>query len=336
MKLLKRISIALVFVIIGTLSLGAVSYMVRPVDGSNEEIRNRITGFYAEPDDSLDMVVLGSSAVYRYINNPLLWKEKGLTSYNFATPGLNIFMLEYLIDEIQKTQDPELYVIDARKFILTEDNDYKKNRFQQIVNNLKYSKTRIEMINRLIENPMERFYYYFDLMIYHDNWEKLTRDSLEYADNERENPTKGWDVVKSAKELEPVDVSSVTEKEPLSAVAEETLVQLLKKCKEEGINVLFLATPWQIGNTNQKQSNYMKEIVEEYGFDYLDMNLITAEIGIDFSVDFYNDRHVNAVGAEKVTKYFGEYLEENYDFQKNHTEETISSWDAVWEKLSEY
>ena len=334
MRKVKKCLFLLLFLMGVTVITVAFSYMVRPVDGANEEIRNRITGFYAEPEDSLDVVVLGSSAVYRYIHNPLLWEQEQITSYNFGTPGLNIFMLEYLLDEVEKTQSPEVYIIDARKFVLTENADYKKNRFQQLVNNLKYSKTRCEMIDRLIKNPIERIYYYFDIMIYHDNWESLTWDSLEYADNERVHPTKGWDVVTSIKELDSVDRTEMDEEEPLSEVAEETLISLLEKCQEKDLQVLFLATPWKIGKTNQKQSNYMKGIVEQYGFDYLDLNRCADEIGMDYSKDFYNERHVNESGAVKVTKYVGEYLKENYDFDLEKTDEVKASWNqavALWQ-----
>lgn len=330
----KLIGIVLFFLLAFGI-LVPISYMLRPVDNSNGEIRRRITGFYAEKEDSLNAVVLGSSAVYRYVNNPLLWEESQITSYNFAVPGLSIFTLENLIDEVEKTQSPELYIIDVRKFILTEDTDFKKRRFQQLVSNLKYSKNRCDLIDKMIENPLERIYYYFDIMIYHDNWEKLTKESLEYMDNERSHVLKGWSNIKSTESIGEVDVSDVTEEIPLSETAEQTLRSLLEKCKKEGKEVLMLATPWKISEENQKKSNYTKSLTEEYGYTYLDMNQCIQELEIDFSSDFYNKRHANAKGAKKVTEYLAVYLQEHCSFSKVEDEAVVESWNAAAEKNRE-
>lgn len=332
MKLMKKIGGVFLFFLLAFLVLLPVSYMLRPVDHENGTIRKRITGFYAEEKESLNAVVLGSSAVYRYVNNPLLWEESGITSYNFAVPGLSIYTLENLIDEVEKTQSPELYLIDARKFILTEDTDYNKRRFQQLVSNLKYSKNRCDLINKMIENPLERIYYYFDIMIYHDNWAELTWDSLEYADNEREHALKGWTNVSWTEEIKEVDVTSVTETKNLSDTAEETLRSLLEKCQKEGKEVLMLATPWAISEEEQKKSNAVKEITEEYGFSYLDLNLCLEEMDIDFTTDFYNKKHANAKGAKKVTEYLSDYLQNHYTFVKKEEESVVESWTLAAEK----
>lgn len=326
MKHTKKLGGIFLFFLLAFLILLPVSYMLRPTDHANGTVRKRITGFYAEEKESLNAVVLGSSAVYRYVNNPLLWEESGITSYNFAVPGLSIYTLEYLMDEVEKTQSPELYIIDARKFILTEDTDYNKRRFQQLVSNLKYSKNRCDLINKMIENPLERIYYYFDIMIYHDNWTELTWDSLEYADNEREHELKGWNNVSWTKEVEAVDVTSVTEVTSLSDTAEETLRSLLEKCKKEGKEVLMLETPWAISEEKQKKSNAVKEITEEYGFSYLDMNLFLKEMDIDFTTDFYNKKHANARGAKKMTEYLSDYLQDHYSFTEKARESVVNSW----------
>lgn len=335
MKHRKKLIGIVLFFLLAFGSLIPISYMLRPADSSNGEVRRRMTGFYAEEEDSLNAVILGSSAVYRYVNNPLLWEESQITSYNFAVQGLSIFTLENLVDEVEKTQSPELYIIDARKFILTEDTDFKKRRFQQLVSNLKYSKNRCDLINKMIENPLERIYYYFDIMIYHDNWEKLTKESLEYMDNERPHALKGWSNVKSVESIEAVDVSDVTEEIPLSDTAEQTLRSLLEKCRKEGKEVLMLATPWKISKDNQKKSNYTKKLTEEYGYAYLDMNQCMQELKIDFSSDFYNKRHANAKGAKKVTEYLAVYLQEHYSFSKVEEEAVTESWNAAAEKNRE-
>ena len=53
---------------------------------------------------------------------------------------------------------------------------------------------------------------------------------------------------------------------------------------------------------------------DKYGLDYFNYEKMADEIGIDYSTDTYDaGLHLNLAGAEKLSKYFGEYLIENYD-----------------------
>ena len=239
--------------------------------------------------------------------------------------------MEYLIDEVLETQSPKLIILDARKFVLTENNKWKDDRFEQLVNSLNYSENRRKIIDRFIKDEEERTYWYFDILQYRDNWESLPDDAEEYADNKRISELKGWANNVAVKEISEIDVSDIEGEVPLSEAAEECLRNLMDKCKKEDIENLFLATPWKGNDDYQRESNYMKRIVEEEGFAYLDMNPLVDEIGIDCSTDFYNTRHVNSFGAKKVTAYLSKYLKENYTFTSEHSDEVKSSWDMAYQ-----
>lgn len=71
----------------------------------------------------MDVVVVGGSGVYRYVNNPHLWRSEGITSYNLGFSSLSIYLVEDLIDELSKTQSPEEVIVDARKFLSTETEE---------------------------------------------------------------------------------------------------------------------------------------------------------------------------------------------------------------------
>ena len=121
MEAFKKIFGTVAFWGIGILLFCGISYVMRPLD--DNFFRKEIAGFYAEEDESLDIVCTGGSALYYYFNNFLLWEEQNLTSYNFATSSQSNFMIEQMIDEIEKTQSPQLYIVETRKFILAEEKD---------------------------------------------------------------------------------------------------------------------------------------------------------------------------------------------------------------------
>ena len=61
----------IIFIVIFAVLLVLVSYMVR----TNGDVKDRFSGFYAEKNDTLDIVIIGSSPVFPYYSAPKLWGE---------------------------------------------------------------------------------------------------------------------------------------------------------------------------------------------------------------------------------------------------------------------
>lgn len=330
MKIFKKVLGSCVFLGIGAVAFVCVSYILRPLDPNLSRLR--MTGFYANEDDSLDIVVLGSSSVYRYFDNPYLWEEFGFTSYDVSTPSQSPLLLADLTDEVYKTQTPELIIVETRRFMDLNNKNSDTVRLRQTYDNIKYSRNRVEMINAVVDTWPERIESYFDIITYHDGWEDFSYDKLKYYDNEEPHELKGWVVVHKARELEAPKPDSGEGTIPLPESLEDTLREYLEKCRTEKIPVLFISTPWQITQEQRQMNRYMGEVIGEYGFSFLDCNLYAEEIGLDFKKDFLNSKHTNLVGAEKVTKFIGDYIEKNYDIDAEHSREVTDDWNRVAEQ----
>ncbi len=323
---IKKVWTVVFFVLATMLMMIPLSYMLRPSTDENAEYRNRMVGFYAEPKDSLNIVSMGNSAIFRYVNNVVLWKEYGLTSYNFCSPEQSLYALEYLVDEVEKTQSPEVYLVDARQFLLNGSKEQNEVKLHQLIDNMKYSMNRCEIINKSITNWSDRLPYYLDIITYHGNWEQLSKESITYARNAKSQDMKGWVVVNVMREVDALgDVKELSEL-PIEKDAEKELRYLLDLWEKESKKVVFVSTPWIIDEVSQQKSNYMKRIVEEAGFRYLDANLYQEKMELDYSKDFYNARHVNAAGAEKFSKFLGEYLMQEFQFTRILEESVVKEW----------
>lgn len=329
-KVFKKILGTVIFLLIGIVLFVHISYLLRPTN--NAFFRSEFTGFYGEEEDSLDIVSIGSSALYRYLDSPYLWKEYGLTSYNVGTPSQSCFFVEDLIDEIHKTQHPQLIIVETRRFLSPKSKSVNSDRFCMVHDNMKYSWNRIQLINSVMDSWKDRINAYFDIITYHDSWEELSYDTLEYIDNEKSHKYKGWKFADEVQAVEAPEIISGDETVAIPEIAEEALVSLMEKCQKEDIQVLFVATPWQIDTERQMKNNYIGNLVEEYGFQFLDCNQYLDEIGLDFERDFYNPKHTNLVGAEKVTEFIGNYIEENYDLNIEHTQAVTDDWNHMLEE----
>lgn len=162
----------------------------------------------------------------------------------------------------------------------------KENRLRQIADNMKVSWNRFKMVTELTEGFEDRLSYGFDLIKYHGNWENLTEESWEYLFNAKEHPLKGWSVNSRHKILSYLDVKDITGEIPITEKSEKELREIIEKCKKENLQVLFVATPWQVTEEEHQKDNYIKRIVEEAGFRFLDSNYYAEEMGLEYNVDF--------------------------------------------------
>jgi hypothetical protein len=105
--------------------------------------------------------------------------------------------------------------------------------------------------------------------------------------------------------------------------------RIVELCKENNIELVLFKIPapeWY-----KSQSQGAQELADELGLTYLELYYDIDEMGLDSSVDYRDKKdHVNQTGAEKVTQYMLDYIEENYDLQDQR--ETNQRWNSDYEK----
>lgn len=347
---LKNIVGTLLFLTGALVMLISISYVLRPTD--NGTGRWRFAGFYGEEKDTIDVVTIGSSAMYRYFNNPIFWENYNLTSYNLCSAAQPVEIIGDLIEEARKEQNPQLFVVETRRFVKYDDLRKTKDKqeleeededelsenetegvqnieLRRVTDNMKYSWNRFEMIEQNVGGDwQERLDYHLDIIRYHSNWENLSdMNALKYYKNSKVNVKKGWSNNFIVKPKNPIGVLENREPLPIGKEAEEQLIKLLEKCRKEQINVVFVSTPWVANEEQRRRNIYLGELIESYGFRFYDGNEHIEEAGIDYATDFYNGAHVNVWGSEKFTRTFGKYLVENYNLETVHEKNVIKSWD---------
>lgn len=339
---------ALVFTALFILALIPLSYILR----RSGDTKTRFMGFYAEPKDSLDIVMIGSSPTYSCCVMPELYGEYGIKAYPLASNVQRPVAGLYLTKEAEKTQSPELYMFEMRMYVgleigLTNNMAYTR----EVTDNMKYSANRINLINAMLTdslNPLaedtDKYTYYFDIFKYHSNWPALA-DLNQWGDWRltRPDPHKGY---KITDQVGPIDTPYVpTDVAPmeLESYQEQALDDLLAYLDEIGAHALFYVSPYELKENDAEKYAHMKEKIEAAGYDWLDMNQYYDEIGLDFSRD-YSDYgvHTNAVGAQKCTVFLGEYLRSHYDLPDHRMSSASTSdvngamigddpsWDAAY------
>ena len=80
----------------------------------------------------------------------------------------------------------------------------------------------------------------------------------------------------------------------------------------------------------------MQQYADEKGIAYLDLNEKVEELGLNWTGDTQDKGdHLNVYGAEKVTSYLGNYLEENYELEDHRNDPTYEAWNQLAEQYKQ-
>ncbi|MDE6846243.1 MAG: SGNH/GDSL hydrolase family protein [Lachnospiraceae bacterium] len=329
----------IIFIVIFVVLLILVSYMVR----TNGDVKDRFSGFYAEKNDTLDIVMIGSSPVFPYYAAPKLWGETGIAMYPLSSNVQRPVAMKYLVQEAEKSQSPDLYIFEMRMFTM-EDAGLSGNMAytRGVTDNMKYSPLRYETIQVMVpENDEEgRITYHIDIMKYHTNWKMLVLPS-EWGNMlyHKAHPLKGYTFKDEVGPLPMPDCGRAEGMVEIPKEQEGYLRELLSFLQGEKQDALFIVSPYGESLTDQQMFNYMEEIVASYGYPFLNLNNYYEEIGIIFEEDFADyGSHTNAIGAEKCTDFLRDYLSEHYEFTDKRGDASYASWDesyALWKSEME-
>lgn len=303
-----------------------VTYIVR----TNGDVKDRFVGFYAEKEDTIDVILAGSSPVYPFYAAPRIYGEQGIAAYPLSTNNQRPKAIKYLLKEALKTQNPSLFVIELRMFTMPDEEWEDTMVFTRgVTDNLKYSLNRVQAINALVSDKSERHTYYFDIFKYHSNWKTMVMPSqIACWRYEKAHPLKGLEIKTGVGPSVKPDVSGITQKKAITTEQEAVLYDLLSYIKETGKEALFIISPYNMSEDEKMQYNYMLPIIAEAGYPVLDLNEYMTEMGLDFTTDYYDyGSHVNALGEGKCSAFLGSYLKENFDLPDRRGQDRYKSWD---------
>lgn len=327
----KAISFILIFVLL----LTGVSYIVR----TNGDIKDRFAGFYAEEKNSIDVLMFGGSTIATSFSPGYMWGEYGFTSYPLSSNTQRPKAIRYLLEEAYKYQSPELVVIELRMFTY-EDEKLKVDEphIREVTDNMRYSLHRIKTVSEMtdgVEGFEDKLSYYFDIIKYHSNWEMFFRpEELMKVTYSKKDLHKGFE---HSEEIlyhnEEYDRYIPTEeRRSIPSEQEVELRELLDFLKENNQDAIFVVTPCIYGADYYAQMNYMKDIVEQEGFAYLNVH---DHVEYDCATDYLDGGHSNILGAKKCSELLGAMISQEFGLTDKRNQEGFESWDESYKAFQE-
>lgn len=329
-KTVKQLVRALCFALILVLLVTVLTFVTR--DKNEAEL---VRLYYAEEENSLDVVFVGSSHMMCGIYPMELYHEYGITSYNFSSSALVLPQAYYQVVEALKTQTPEVLVLDISGVSYSNIKVGSPEFIHVQFDNMKWSRNKVEAINDLIEDPDDRLEYYFPLMKFHTRWKSLRPFDFQPLTGYTKGARFSETVLENPGAIEIVPEDFVV---PIAEYPETYLRKILDYCRGQNVPVVLLNLPSLSDEAWQGTYNAVFEIAEEYGIAYLNLLYHLDAMGFDFTTDMRDTAHCNRSGAEKVSSYLGNYLKEHYELPDRRDDPAYAAaWDAAYEAyLSEY
>ena len=290
----------------------------------------RVEKYQELPEDSIDVLFLGSSNVMSAINPLQLWEETGIQSYAYATRKQTFpFSYGYLKDAL-KTQKPKCVVLDAYSvFVEKWTNQLTDTDFHFGINMDSLSMASKTDILLNYVSKTEWLAYYFPLFKnhnYYKEWYESTDQTGEIF--------MGYCFADGSEYFEDPEYTDVSA--PMDNVDGIYLQKIIELCKEEGIDLFVVKTPVVYSDEDHQKLNAVKQMCEAYEVAYYDMCTDAEEWGYDYTCDMLNFFHSNTTGAVKVTKRLVEILSERYDFSDSATRQHADVWAAEYERMVEF
>lgn len=294
-----------------------------------------VTKFYELEDDTVDVLILGSSHAFENFNTGVLWNEYGMASYVLGGPIQPIWNTYYYLKEALKTQTPELIVLEG--YCATKNEESINDAI--IIDNtfgLKWSRDKLEAIK--ICSPKERWMeFVLEYTQYHMRYTELSKaDFYTNQGNPLYEDWKGFICNMDTTPLESYDVTGIETRIPLYEKSEEYYRKTIELAQENNIPVVVVFSPYAGTNWNDASlCNAALDIAAEYDVDFIYCNCLLSEIGIDFLKDSADAAHLNYKGNQKFSQYIGKILKDNYAISDRREDPTYVSWQRNADYISQ-
>ncbi|WP_026517076.1 hypothetical protein [Butyrivibrio sp. MC2021] len=326
---------AAVFAVLLVLCLLAAVTVV----GKKESSYKYADFFDKAKENQIDVLFMGSSHVINGFNPATLYRDYGFTSYNMGGHGSVMQATYWELIEALDYCTPQWVVVDA--YMLEKDYQYLdvmeenadadeiNTSVEQLHLNMDawpLNRLKIAAVKDLIRDQDKRNQFLFDFIVYHDRWSELDENDYRALTGKADRNMLFGAEMRYEVEKTPVSYPVPDEGALLSGhtVGQEYLRKIIDECQRKGIGVVVTYLPFCADTEDMIAARSAGAVAGEYAVPYI--NMLDKDI-IDIRADLNDTGHLNVTGAEKVTRFMGNWLEENGELTDHRGDSAYADWD---------
>lgn len=308
----QKLSYITSIILLSFIVVWAIWYFGRLLRPVNSDISlATIEAFHELPEDSVDVIIYGSSHPWRGINSLKLQDDYGISNYNYSCMWQKINTTRLFVNDSLRTQNPKLAVIDTY-------NVSEVLKYTDLVGEVYYTRkianspVKKAYLKQCFGNDLDKYAaYYIPFGAFHASWNDIRRANFELDNLKPDNfiKSRGFIAFDEAVHVDLMDPAEYWQ-EAISDEGLEALDGIVADLNANGTKILFITVPYYSGEYMYQDA--MKEYAKSHNCEYLNLLEYVEEIGIDGDTDFSESDHLNKSGADKVADYLGKYIADNY------------------------
>lgn len=281
------------------------AYKVLSLKDTMGLVGSSITQLEYTEDNMIDAVFVGSSHVFAGISPATMWNEFGIASFAMSVSGMDMDSTYYYLKNLLKTQSPKYVFVDIYS-ITFEKHAVEENLYRNMLS-IPYSKNSYDLVNAYFDKDDDsRWDYLLKWPIIHTRYKEINFNDFKDLDLARYGRGERVEFASTGSiNLEYLDVSDVAS---LDDKRLNWLQSLKNLSYREDFELIFCVIPYSVSYADKSYLNAVRQFANENGITYLDFNETIDEIGLNYTGDCSDSYHLNAYGAEKLSRWIGTYL----------------------------
>lgn len=282
--------------------------------------------YLQEPEQTVDVLCIGSSVAYSNIVPALIYEDTGITAYVMAGPVQTVSESYYYLREALKTQKPKVVLLELSEMFSDRVPAYNLINIGYMPNSMNKWCAMVQTVP-----ASEWISYVFPLYAYHDRWEELTKDDFTRAFTKASpDMLAGHTYLNAVIPLQQQNPAADDCDAARYAENESFLRKIVAYCAEEDIRLVTYFAPRQEG-VSQARMERMEKTVQELHLCFENFDAQQDNYGIDTAADYYDRTHLNCHGAEKFTHFLSEYLTQTLELAPTEPDN-----EALWQQRIAY
>ena len=331
----KRIIISVCAILTLAVVFSLCTALVVPKYTDKTQLEGRLTSEYYAEAGGHDIIFIGDCEVYESFVPAVMWEKYGISSYVRGSAQQLVWHSYYLLEETFKYESPAVVVFNVLALKYGEPQSEAYNRMT--LDGMRWSSSKVKAILASMTEEESFLDYVFPLLRYHSRITELGGDDLKYAFSSPEAVSHSGYLMQTGAVPMPEDIGTpITMLDDLPDSSMEYLERMRLLCEENDAELVLVKAPtnhtryWWYDSWDKQICEY----AEQKGLAYYNFIPLCGEMGIDWSVDTYDEgMHLNVYGAEKLSNYFGNILISSHGVSDRRTDAELSEeWQGRVEK----
>ena len=284
-----------------------------------------IAEYYGEEKDH-DVIFIGDCEVYENFSPAVLWLDYGINSYIRGSAQQLIWQSYYLLEDTLRYEKPRAVIFNVLAMQYNEPQREAYNRMT--LEGMRWSLSKAAAIRASMTEEEHFLEYVFPLLRYHSRWSELGKADVAYLLDTPKVSHNGYYMRVDARPAENVPEGRPLGDYTIDAGQMEWLENIRLLCEQNGVELVLIKAPSLYPYWYDQWEEQIADYAEDHGLLYVNLLALHTAAGLDYQTDTYDGGlHLNLAGAEKLSRYFGEILQDKCGLKDRRGEmDLVERW----------